>query len=1799
MDVINANRILSVQKKNNKEIKKNQHKAIPHGKTYIIRGDRSYGPNGLYFRKTSKLDYKQQEKKEQVFEGVVTHLIKEVEVSQTVALERMQQAFKISPFLRKLIKVDNDKQVQPLSMDPLALQKKLLIELLTRIKQGFTLFKNKESIFALQQCTSQELGDETYRRLHDSLHRKNCEKRNAVIELMVEKKEKAIKHWEELVLMLLEEQEPAVKQQIKAVLTNQSLLPSTEAECKKLIQLIPQLKLTAHPGISIMKPLFTYLSECYLNGDKLSSKHLAWLNSMVSKKLHTMLPDLRAWTEVYEKCKVFVGDQCLMDNEQPQERNAAKLIEKTNLPELNAAVDLFRKVLCDINTSTSSEACLGLIYSLMKFTDRGLIEGLLKTESISKFDIFLPIYQAQIALLYSMDLMDDYKLKKESELKVKCLLKTIMVNMARSLMLMQSKEGLLIDDEIIEKARTVLSHHNENLKPVLNNMIMDSHHFYDGYEHLMEDDNINQSFRNQRLSELSYRDYLSFGNSLNTVEPDKASLILPRGKKFRVIPSKRLLDNNKDTAIRRKNATKRDNDRAHRDLILTPKSINLSEPINWAAMDIPISFLFPKLADRRCTANANSKFNQTILPLIQSVVRKHPVEERQTLDFIKKLFELARTKSGRNSKLSQTLVFFKAKVVNDKQTQSALCDLLSNLAELSKGLGRHDFTQLLKSTACQLFSELRPDNRPFKRIMKLLYFIQSRSDYFNLLHDFSSFMTSDSHDDIGSGMSNFGNCSSSILKVLLRDFVKNSWSQPDDHLGERILQSVELAFKHRPAGCSYDQVMESFLESMMPPQQDVRKYTDFIQSLSIEIENAMKERMHLQEMDDHLMSLPIVGTLTWIRFLDSSAKELIEPLSELCKQFVIDGTCSKDDVSSATPAQMIIDESSSQKYLNEQFTKLSRNIKSLFDKINSYGFIRDENILNKVLGMIEKILGHENYKLRLERSGTDEAILKNLLKLSKHYRELEAECNNYVKSHQVNSIRQQHNDIKLALSLSENQALPSPENLQNEINKVLCPEGTALTEEDEKRLKSISMLRNKHNCVPTTFDEILQDESVEDLMKTPDLLEEKIVKIQHELGKEGFLQYGQYCLLKVQNESLNTALGFDLQKIKNTLLTNYVADHSEQMEYLERCLKSYKSNPLWNQSVQKGELLRSTLGSVPQSHSFKISGISSEPLNRKLKQQLNEFLNDVTVPGAIADDTSVFSLIGSEQTRAQRLQKLQSNKNKKTVDQSEDSKYQYSNWLEYINKTNLKIKTGRQASIDERVESLATVESENSSLHKAVDEMRTRLNSLLGNRVRSTIFIGEEMYFFEDAYTAYRYSKSANVDIEKLNDTRRAAYLEIRKAQLNNNEKSAQNKIDGSWLELAKICEARGIDPQILPNVLFYSYLTKAKNEGNVEVRINRLKTEIAKKKNRIKEHKEQAKIFVEENVNHLVASRTAKQEEVDAVQQDLFFKAFGAGRGLCKWGGIQHVLCKYLQDRKQAHEVSSNILTDFEVMKKSVPSDYSKIIDSPDRSGWLSWPNLPFHIISVPGAYPLIKPLFNQNVISISQLQHKDDQGNATSALIFAAAQGRYKSSEALMDNLCDQRFSPYIDYFHQLLTDSTVGDKRHLLHHVALLAKSSTLLSLLRLVDTVCSKQDYDSDLAADCLQNQIAMDKAYLLKTLLSQADCEGHRPTDLLLFKLGRKTLGWSKRNENQLTSFFKDFTTNDAKSMWTKAAQCLSAEQLVKSLECFMKGIGDSEKFSDQKKEAVKRFLKDLVRIFRVHGPKGRYDELSALITPMD
>ncbi|WP_257266965.1 hypothetical protein [Endozoicomonas sp. ONNA2] len=612
-------------------------KQIPDISTgYLIRVPKKTIADRLHLHRMTKTDYKQTAKKQMLFNQLIPSLMSATGMSQTSVLTHLLPALEITPYLRKM---DRGEMVK-VSDHPSQLQTGLLLELITRIKQGYKLQElhrlageqpttaeitvngQPQSLsIGLHHFTREDLGDETFRELRDRLLGQSDpeERPGVILDHVLKRKAVAMAHWQKILTMVLNTQDSATREHIaNALNTDHGLSPATAVECEALTALIPTLKLTTHPGFSLMKPLYSWLSQHHLKGDKLSSQQLTWLHRMVTNRLYTHLPPL-ADTGLENLC---IYKECLINHqetENPRNQLIQQAIDSATAQQLTEVIKLFDTLLCDLTPSVNAENRLGIIYTLLKFNGQTLLNNLLTTSTIGR-GALTAIYKTQLTLTYALDEQASAEDKTVKEQSVNCLLKTLLLRMAWCLIILESKDGVAVPPKVINKARTLINHHNEGLQAVLPEHELDQQDTDDNWDMLSCSDYSDASDYPMRSANngISAQNYLTLPDYLLTsgraVTLDPQHLMLPQDKHLR-IPSAKIESPSNE---RRSERNKRHEQKLREDFLLTPQSTDLTRPIDWKKMEVPITFLLAgNTQDKSQLSFVFQVFNTEVLPFIQ------------------------------------------------------------------------------------------------------------------------------------------------------------------------------------------------------------------------------------------------------------------------------------------------------------------------------------------------------------------------------------------------------------------------------------------------------------------------------------------------------------------------------------------------------------------------------------------------------------------------------------------------------------------------------------------------------------------------------------------------------------------------------------------------------------------------------------------------------------------------------------------------------------------------------------------------------------------------------------------------------------------------------------------------------------------------------------------------------------------------------------------------------------------------------------------------------------------------------
>ena len=1784
-------------------------------------------PDRLHLHQLTRKDYKDRDRKEQFFNKFTKALMPITGWSQTTLLDNTLSAIKLIPYLRKI----TPEKMAKISDNPADLQTTLLLELTVLIKQGYKLqelcrLATESSLTTIEvnksnqtisinenHFTRDDLGGDTFRELYDRLTASGKKKQKdprVILADTQKRKAVSIDHWQDVLSMVLDSQDPATRQHIASALN--TLRPATETQCNTLISLIPTLTLKVHPGFLMMNTLSSWLAQHHLNGGKLSSKQLTWINSMDMHFLYTFIPrDLEERVKQEEKLYIYLEPLVSTGKAAtPREQLAKKTIDDTPVPQLTKVVELFDALLCDLTPSVDATNRLGIIYTLLKFTDRPLLESLLTTSSIGS-DLFFRMYLTQLVLTYPIIKLD-HKEVKCNELRMNCLIKTLQLRMARCIIMMATKDELSVPPSVLDRARTLIDHHNEGLRAVLSDAQLGLSNDDDYY---MDFDDFDDGYQGNATSSSSAKipqsDYLSIPDHLlpQAVTLDPQKLILPQDKHFRTPALKRAIRGED----RRIEQTVRWKKKQWEDCLLMSRSTDLTRAVDWAKIDIPITFLFSGSDyEKSRLPFVLPVFNNELLPIIQQAVSE--ATQQQTMDVISELLALSQSTGKPGLDIRAIITSIQGQTSNPT-LRHLLQQLAIKLPELHSNTDRK---LLLEFCAFQLFSEIQPSSSQFKRLVKMLYVIQSRSKQFHF------------------GETEWINYERPHNpKIPMGDFFRKGWNQPDGLLGSRIRQSIKDTFKQCDKTPSYQQVMDSLVESMRPWHQPSKSYPELIQKLSLDIEKTMNQRRELEHLKKHFMILESHYKPHYPSHLDYHGKELIEMAAQLCKQFPQEeqdcstATASSDMVSAdsdLTLSDQIGSTLPPDSYLHDQTKALISSIGCWLEQIHEDSLISEEDANAAGLGELAEFV--KSTVIPNHSPQNEVKIVGQIIALRDKFHYLQNAHSQWKSSVEITSTQSQLVETRNTLNHLKDVDLLAPDKLQKEINKIISgPEIQELSPEDKELLSTVSELRNRY-AKTELVRKALSHPQINEFNRSPELLSHRIAEINSVWSESVRSQHNQFQSLKCMlNKLQSKPLVRDFEKAQQEALDRTRKWHELTMANLQSTQQRCESHLVQQLSFQDGQPLLSILESMEQSHTAKHSGIEANPLSAPQRSQLKAAIESAPADCSLSDGNSLFDWIGMKETRQQPIAAATNSGAHKSLEKLETVKTQVFKDLAYFARKNTDRISEEQKKIDSVNKTLTEMNAAHYNRVKELKVSKEELSNLLNNQMLAEIIINGKAYSYTDALVGFIEKDRYHSD--DLTIVQQSAKTALREARRDGYNKSESYQRDQQWLQIARACRSRNINPATLSKVIELIELEELEHFDDIENKIATLQQRIQSVEQTIADNSARVQAEVAKLDASLKPALEAQKQQTTEAQQALFTRAFEHGQQLSEGRAIQRLLCQYLRENRDTASVKANIVTDYEALKKHIPNA-AEIIEPPRQyTGWRNWSspaNLLFHIINVPGAFPLLESLHEKGGVSQRHLLSYDAEGKPSSALIFAAAKGRYKACETLIkclvksqtksadqsdqpddqpDQPDDQPDQPVnvnvqasqpldLDCFIQMLTADR--DNRNLLHYVAQLAKPEVWKALLQLITIVSNKQDFDADYPIEDLQNRVAEDREHIIKMLLAQTDSEGLRPTDLLLFNVAKRIREWPEDNEQALTSFCNDFLLNDAKTMWKTASSSLSVEQLHHSMACFMKGIDDLDRLSPKKRQAAETFLDKLMRIFRVHGPAGQHEQMIKQLT---
>jgi hypothetical protein len=1791
----------------------------------------------LHLHQRTKLDYQNTEEKYLIFEELIPYLKQELEISQTKALQALIVATEFTPYLRK---IDTD-TMEAVSDNPSQLQQALMLELTNRISQSFKLIelseliiqensigklKNNllnnvdEIVIANKKFTKAQLGDEVFREIKDRLgalqnSANTPDKTVKIFTDLTARKRISICHWQSVCSQILAFQTTSVRKQFASLLTinyaeDTSLIPASAQECQNISNLIPKLSLVVHPAFTIMRPLFVWLSEHHLQPietdttsmevsseenqpllETLTSKKLALLRSKAMEMLYTHIPPL----ESTGLENLSIVKHLLIDIEQLDDpiKNIKEAIKEISTEDLSSVVELFSKLLCDLTPDVTLKHRLAVIYTLLKFTDQNLIEQLLMTDSIGE-DTLSEMYKTLLILTYSLYENTDEEDKAEKQIKVNCLLKTLMLRMAINIVLIAQENKAKVTLKILDRANRLIAHHNEVIQKFGPQEEDENNAYDDCCSDYGDDDDMQQDNR------ISNEDYLALpdcilnssnkliessadiNSSVVTIDPEQ--LILPMDKHFRLDSTTRT--NNLPSSCRatgkRYLRTTKDNKKLIHDFVIAPRNKDLANLSQYRDLDIPIGCLFP---EEKSICYQHPAVIQQLTEMCDALT------EDVNLNIIKDLLILA-------SKDTEKLIDFSEEIVKiiSMCGNKVICDFLSRLVLIVNNIPtKRSQAQLLEYTATLLFLKINAGSIKINNLIKFLYVIRSRTDKLNFA---------------GRSFGKFGNTESNKLKSYLDQlFFNRKFNLPDGMQGLRIRNTLINAIK-LSASEGYEAIFDNFLEKIRSQYLQKDNYKTTITNYITIVEEFLEIGIHIDKSGLEQKKLrrdeATEGNVSYkVKWLKNNVVELYDLLlattnnDESPDLMDIDtDLVSTEWHSSMQPtATMLVDDTSVSVYLHRQIDDLLSNIRLFANSIALDNLLSEDDI--SIFGsIVDKINDYTKIPLTEQITLLEQQdpliVIEHVIKTRQLLNDLNICISNYrIYKDIAITTNDLENAKKTLYNLYSISSLPDPESLQQQINYITNPIINDLTAEDKAKLSSIQpLIDTHHHYKPLLF--ALDHPDIHQFSRNPQLISDRTNKALEQCDDHSKDLYNEYTslgktltYLKIKPIITNASL------VESKRLHDIKNGHAKQIEYLSKQQLECQSHKIMETMDETATpRLSNVLQQMKFSHSYQRLDFDKEPLTHNQKSQLLHIAQG-TISGAVKPkNTSLFDLIGRETTQKNKSQSVTSVPyNKKEIDELITNRDKV---IENIQKSHSISLTSFASKLDTLQKQKDEAINNHNAETKELVQVNKNIDELLGSNKTAMIQIDNELHPYLVALIVLNYHYSC-YKVGLISDDHCKVYAKLSNVIRANTQKQDKTIDKNNWLYLVNKCQSLNIDPNILPEIVKLEELEKiTSSQENIEVNIAELKRNIEYYQQLEVENKAKISESVKKLELELQPELKAQEEKTVEAQTSLFTQAFEQGKQLSLHKLIQRKLCNHIQQHGSDVAIDISTKEAYEELKLHVPQTYKDEINLPYHLLYsnpkLAGSFVVFSIINVKGAYPLLQSLHAEDKLHPYQFLESDEAGNLCSALVLAAATGKYHACEAILD-IQSKSADMGIDFNHKLLTASPSTDNRNLLHHLANLAKPHTMDIALQFITDISKKQEYDSDFPVDCLENQVAMNKNYILTELISHKDCENKLPGDILLYRIGEYIKQCHQDNMGDLFNFCKQHLINNFKAMWQASAKVLDAQQLFNMLEYFMKGVGDFDDLESDKKEVARYFIHEFLRIIKVNSTVDVYNKL--------
>ena len=1796
----------------------------------------------IYLHPLTKLYVKRKGLKSLMFEQLIPMMMKELNISQTTALGALASSAEFTPYLRKITATT----MQSIGYDPLKLQKTLLLELVTRMQQGFKLYElivfvrtlepdtfcleiddnigeTKSLIISGKYFHELELGDETFREMGDRIKGYNTAKNKMafmekLLNNLAKRKEKSMVHWQDTYAKILSTQNYLTKKEISCMTSGiheqyGRLIPTTDTECNDIIKFLSELDLVhVHSGFTIMKLVYPWLSSKFFDEEKYSSEKLNILKSAACNMLYYRLESVQRLSHIIRKPSNFVFDSSVTKFYLDKIKDCINIGEDNNLI---CTVDFISKILFALVKAKSEKQQLAIAYTIEKFNSNDIFVQL--TELSSFGDIYRALLRMTLPINHKN--VDETNMRQSIKNKINCTFESTILKIALTITLVAKETNLRVDSKTLDLAKSILTKKTAATKKHESESIV---------------------IQNRMDCFISDETYLNIKVDDAKVSCALDSLLVPRDKHFRLINPQSVwqvyegganvdwgrLKGDRERRLRR---CARDDEKLLYDFLFLSRNVDMTQPLNFSLMEIPATYLFPG-ENSICIRYPNIVCHLKNTRIHAGELKR--VNRDQILNLIQELFFLASNVTKCKMNIHKEIEKIKSNQEKKKTLNIAL--FIGELNQSLKLLRSNSMRkQLIQYFCFLLFYELSPQENSnsihFKKLLQFLYVMHSNADKLGLEDDALEYNC-------------FSYSRTLKLKIEINEYIAPAWFQPDGLHGKRIKEALIMAFNESFQDRTYENIIDHLLEKIRPDGLDATIHKATLITVMGRIEALLYDRYHLEKMASEKNIRRSSCMLESTTHLGNEVVEFIEDAATICDKISDDFESTESGIESmqTSPAPMKCNSSEDlttttvsefnmlvNNYLGEQCRSLVSKIGVWCNVLRSgkqfmtQGDITKINI--KILKMINFLEKKTDRQSREKKPIENATIAKEIITLHDDFAKVQDQYANWISTEQIFDRHNQYIEISNTVE-NLNDCIPyhfDPVILQIKINTHIGNTSAELSDEDHELMHIMESLIKGHSNIDLLFS-TLNHPNIKYLSNNPEEVTARIhcaykqhdtmTRERHDLylSLKGHLSTN---IINNKSDNFSDAKQRELKKIREK--------HQRFMYSLTDRQRKCRQHILWRRSVLTDNSLHSILQNMKWKHDIPEIPFDTQELKDKQKQQLATSIMSIPCSDVVSSmNTSLFDIIGIKKykDRDSKKQDKKENKEKKKhihVDRIGSKRFMEIDRdnlpFKYLSKIEALNKIRMNAENKDLDEIRSTVEINNLSHKrkaKEIAKLDQRLMNLLGPKQKALIHIVDKDYSYQDALIAYLEVSNGDGAWKRLSRslTPQQETLRIIICDLTHQNKASRLLYEKNkkWRDLASQCQHKKVDPNTLPLINRMMDLESFSFDSDIEEKITKIKLDIDLSSQEYKENLLKIKQAAEEIENTLKVESEPQLHETKEMEQDLFVKAFECSQNLPLNSLVQSLLCSYTRKGHNSELVKENILNDYNNLIRHVPTQH--IVESPyrwDATQYKTSNNfLIFAFVNVKGAYPLLKTLYAQrkNLVSPYTILAYDKEGEPiANALMLAAAMKRYRACETLMNILNEHYLGMNIDTLKELLTVNPSPDRGNLLHHVANCGQLSTMDTLLKLTSNISGKQSYDSDYTLEeNLANQVVMDKNLILKELLIQQNADNMLPTDVFLFRIGEGIKKWDEGKMKNLRGFYNEFLINDLKLMWSVVAETLDANQQYNTMEWFMKGVCDFDDLIPRKREEAIYFLRQLVRIFRVHSPQNIHDDLMNYLSSM-